>query len=468
MKVKTVPSKCLYQEGLRLDSKPYMSGALESRAILEALEYTEPLKSFTKGHNGGIYNGPKFSRTWVEDPEYGVPFLGSTTMLMADLSNLPLIRKKDAVSPKLSYLELREGTTLISCSGSIGRTVFVREDMEGIWSSQHIMKVVPDQRKILPGYLYAYLSSSFGVPLVVSGTYGAIIQHIEPHHIEDLPVPRPGKEIEEKIHFSVQKASELRAEASFSKQKMGDKTQKLLGLQPMKSDNVTQFGITNVQSMDLNLRLDALYHCPAAIEAESLISSSPHDVKKLVEVVNYYFKPPLFKRLWVDSPEYGRQFVSGIDAYRYQAEEVRYVSRKTPNFDQFILKKGWLVFQAAGQIYGLFGQPLYVHGWLENIFCADDIYRIVPHNEHDGAYLYAFFRTQHGQALLKRQACGNSIPRVWDPHMRRINVVWPDEDLRHEIAKEVIEIHEKIEKARILENQAIQMTNEAITELGQQ
>jgi type I restriction enzyme, S subunit len=234
----------------------------------------------------------------------------------------------------------------------------------------------------------------------------------------------------------------------------------------MSNAGVTHFGVNVVNCRNLNLRLDAQYHCPSALEAENIIHSGPHPVVKMVDVVKYYFKPPLFKRLWVDSAEHGCQFVSGIDAYRYQAEDIRYVSYKTPNFDQFIVKKGWLTFQAAGQIYGLFGQPLYINGWLEEIFCADDIYRIVPEDEYDGAYLYAFFRTQHGQALIKRQASGNSIPRIWDPHIRHINVVWPKIEFRHEIAQEVIDIHEKIEKARLLESQAIQMTNEVITEMG--
>ena len=52
---------------------------------------------------------------------------------------------------------------------------YVRDDMAGMWSSQHIMKVAPDPAQIAPGYLYAFLSSKYGVPLVVSGTYGAII-----------------------------------------------------------------------------------------------------------------------------------------------------------------------------------------------------------------------------------------------------------------------------------------------------
>lgn len=59
-------------------------------------------------------------------------------MLRADLSDVGLLRRKDAESPKLRYLRLTRGTTLISCSGSIGRTVYTRPDMEGMWGSQDV------------------------------------------------------------------------------------------------------------------------------------------------------------------------------------------------------------------------------------------------------------------------------------------------------------------------------------------
>ena len=62
-----------------------------------------PLRELTAGHNGGIFNGPKFSRLYTSDPEYGVPFLGSTDMLEADFTNMPLLHKK--VARQLPYLE---------------------------------------------------------------------------------------------------------------------------------------------------------------------------------------------------------------------------------------------------------------------------------------------------------------------------------------------------------------------------
>ena len=150
----------------------------------------------------------------------------------------------------------------------------------------------------------------------------------------------------------------------------------------------------------------------------------------------------------------------------YEANERRYVSIRTPNFDEFIVKRGWVIFQAAGQIYGLFGRPLFVSGWLEDLFCADDLYRIVPNSEEDGAYIYLFLRTPHGQSLIKRQASGNSIPRVWDPHMEQFELPWPNEAIRRQLARPVIVAHSKIDEALTLQKQAITLVERTIEEGG--
>lgn len=211
-RARVVRSSWLEEGGRRLDCNPYMSGALEARDALNGLDVPkQALKSLTTGHRGGIYNGPIFRRNYVDSSRYGVPFMSSGTMLLADLSSLPLLRKKDAVSARLNYLQLVPGATLISCSGTIGRMAYVRPDMADMWSSQDVLKVVPNREMIPPGYLHAFLSSKFGVPLVVSGTYGAIIQHIEPEHIAKLPVPRFGESFEAKVHDLVDSAGSLLA-----------------------------------------------------------------------------------------------------------------------------------------------------------------------------------------------------------------------------------------------------------------
>jgi type I restriction enzyme S subunit len=183
-------------------------------------------------------------------------------------------------------------------------------------------------------------------------------------------------------------------------------------------------------------------------------------VERLAEVVVRLFKPPMFKRLWVDDRRTGIQFISGNDAYKIRPDEPRYVRVTTPNCSDFILEKGWVVFQAAGQIYGLFGRPLLVYGWLENTFCADDMYRIVPTSIEDGAYLFGFFRTSVGRVLIKRQAAGYSIPRVWDPQMTQVRVPWPDRKARERLADPLLSAHMALASALEKEDEAAEVLAE--------
>jgi hypothetical protein len=202
----------LEDHGFRLLASPYLSGAYEARAFLKRLSVpTTPLHELTAGHEGGIYNGPQFRRNYVNDREYGVPFLGSTDIMVADLANIPLLQAEAARSDKLAHLEVKPGMTLISCSGTVGRTCYARPDMAGFWSSQDALKVVANKAKILPGYLFIFLNSRFGIPMITSQASGSMIQHLEPVHIADLPVPRFGGAVEEEIHEHIQAAADLRA-----------------------------------------------------------------------------------------------------------------------------------------------------------------------------------------------------------------------------------------------------------------
>ena len=78
MKKAVIRSSWMEGYGYRLDCQPYLGGALETKIILERLPLKkEPLSSLTAGYNGGIYNGPYFTRTYVDSNEYGVPFVTS-------------------------------------------------------------------------------------------------------------------------------------------------------------------------------------------------------------------------------------------------------------------------------------------------------------------------------------------------------------------------------------------------------
>ncbi|WP_155300799.1 methylation-associated defense system restriction endonuclease subunit S MAD5 [Deinococcus kurensis] len=450
-----VTSAWLTKEGHRLDAPPFLSGAVEARVLLDKLTVpTQPLREVTAGYNGGIYNGPQFKRNYVTSRAHGIPFLTGSSILLSDISRLPMISRKDALSKKLSYLRVEEGMTLISCSGSIGKMVYARPEMNGVWASQDVMKVVPDPEIIPPGYLYAYLSSRFGKTLITSGTYGAIIQHIEPEHISELGVPRFGIQFEKQIHLLIQKAAELRSEASYRIQKCRAKIDKRFE----SKDIFDNQSVNTVNSKDLK-RFDAFYYN----------SRVQYDIKELSLVptvklssVSSIFTPGIFKRMYVEDAEYGYRYFSGTEIFQVKPQERGYLSRNSKNIDNYLVRNGWILMQDAGQIGGLIGQISYCFPYMDGSALSNHIMRIIPNNSSDSAYLFAFLSSQVGQRQIVRTAFGSSIPQIDPKYIAEIDIFWPSEQERVDLSDGISQAWSDISLAHDKEETAIQLVERAI------
>src|ERR1035437_9052286 len=337
---KVVPSVWIEHNGRRLDCGPYVSGAIEARELLSHMS-TTPLTELTADYKGGIYNGSPFVRNYVENPDHGVPFLTTSSLLQADLTNLSLLSKRDAQSRQLSFLKIKPGMTLITCSGSIGRMAYAREDMDGVWSNQDIMKVVPDPDLIKPGFLFAYLCSRFGVPLIVSGTYGAIIQHIEPQHIADLPVPRLGA-VEDQAHELIQGAANLRVKAAELLKTAGQKVNEQFGFPDRLALSHRVFSCSVASSKLVLKRLEATFHDAVAQESDRLIAGVPCKDEFSTLGVSISETGRL-KQVFVDK-EYGAPFLTSGEIFRQHYEPIRFLSnRLLPDESEWATQEGDLL-----------------------------------------------------------------------------------------------------------------------------
>lgn len=459
---RVVRSSWLEEGGRRLDCNPYMSGALEARDALQALNaLKEPLNTLTAGHAGGIYNGPMFVRNYVDSPNHGVPFITSGTMLLGDLSTLPLLRKKDAQSSRLSYLRLNAGTTLISCSGTIGRMVYVRPDMDGMWSSQDVLKVVPNESTILPGYLYAFLSSKFGVPLIAAGTYGAIIQHLEAEHIANLPVPRFGTDFENQVHGLIQSAAVARASAAALVCEGINKFLSLAELVDISLDPISSnFSFGFVQVSELT-RFDATYFSPHARKATDALKCPSLNPKKLKDCARI-FTPGIFKRMYVNDAEWGYAYYSGSELFEYSPEARGYLSKRAQNIADYLIEKDWLLIQDAGQVGGLIGHVTRATASVDKSVVSNHLMRIVPQSRQDSAYIFAALASPYGYRCIVRNAFGSSIPQLDPKHIGEIEIPWLDDERRTQVADSISRAWEQVDFADAAEKNAIALVEQAI------
>ena len=341
MKEKLVRSTWLELEGRRLDCGPYLSGAMEAKVLLTALPVaTAALAQLTTA----LVNAGRVARTLISDPRHGRRFLSSTDILLADLSHVSIIAEHTVrANPKLA---IRQGWILVTRAGTIGRMAFARPDMDGLACSEDAMRVVPDPDTILPGYLYAFLSSRLGVPLVCGSTYGAIVQHIEPEHIADLPVPLAPDAVQQEAHRLVTEAAALRTQASAELRAVVREIEAAAGLPPLgvRYDGARP-DTSLIRASALGGRMDGLFHSRYHRSVLEPLLALPDDRRTTVEnLADRVFWPPMFKRIRVDDARYGVPFFGTSALMRADPDASYLLARRTAGLDDLFVNQTTVLF----------------------------------------------------------------------------------------------------------------------------
>jgi len=129
----------------------------------------------------------RFKRVYVDEKQ-GIPFLGGKEILELDPRGEKYLSLKHHGERIAEQLTLDENMILITCSGTIGKVNIVPKHWQGWAGSQHILRVVPTSAE-WAGYLYAWLSSEWALPLIRRHTYGAVVFEIDQYQLADVPVP---------------------------------------------------------------------------------------------------------------------------------------------------------------------------------------------------------------------------------------------------------------------------------------
>lgn len=456
----------LADQGYRLAASPYLSGAYDTRKFLEHLSVaTEPLHALTAGHDGGIYNGPQFRRNYVNDREYGVPFLSSTDIMQADFTNIPLLRAEDAKSERLAYLEVEPGMTLITCSGTVGRMCYVRPDMDGFWSSQDVLKVVAEEAKVLPGYLYAFLSSRFGIHIITAQAYGSMIPHLEPVHIAALPVPRFSEAVEEEIHSCVQAAADMRARSQIAVIAATRDLFESAGLPELadfrwhRQPRATGFEVSHIDSVSLR----AMNYDGRAQRLAGIIASVPHRTLGEICAGGELARGNRFTRVPAE-PGHGHLLI-GQEQLFWIRPEGRWIALKQEEAGSLSADDELIMVACRGLLTdgALIGRAAFVTGsWLQYVYTEDLLRVRSGASDIPNAYLFAFMRSEVAFRLLRSLVNGTGPQDINAVLRRQIPVPECTPEDRERIAETVRQAYLWRDEADRIEDRAQEILDAAV------
>ncbi len=175
----------LEDSNLRLDARFYRSHKANGGKIISDKQF-DYVK--VKDVAERIFYPGRFSRNYVSDTQDSIPFLGGTNILQLLLRTEKRI---SSIGANVEELRVKKGWVLITRSGSVGIVSTVPKSWEGHAFSEHVIRIVPNEKKIPAEYIFAFLKTKYAQEIIARGVYGSVIDEITPEYIGELEIPVP-------------------------------------------------------------------------------------------------------------------------------------------------------------------------------------------------------------------------------------------------------------------------------------
>lgn len=446
MKTGSVKYSIGSQTGLRFDASFHLSEGL----VVKRKIASSPFEMLTiKDVTSDIFYGNRAKRVYVTKRENGIPFLSSSDILQADLENVKLASKK--YTPCIEQMKLEKGWTLISRSGTIGNCAFANAKHAQKLASEHVIRLVPNNI-LRGGLVYAYLASNHGHSLLTQGTFGAVIQHIEPNFIASLPIPKFPEAFQQEVDDLIQESARLREEATDSLKEAHKMIENKFLIEGEKKSYCVP--ITSILASH-NKRFEASYHTSRNRSVYDYITQN-FEYKKLGELTERIFRPGIFKREYVSN---GVTFLGGADILMAIPNSDKKLSfRQVKKMPELKVKKDWILVTCGGTI----GNAVLIDSQLEKCVISQHVMRVVPKEDVLKGYLYAVLSSKVGHELITLFTTGSVIPQIESHHLDLVPIPLLDKQEMEEIDRLVFTYVSKIEISKEKETRAISMVEDEI------
>jgi len=396
-------SQSLWSADVRLDANYYNIDGLLAKKLIDSVPFKKiPL---TGAHGlASAYHRPRFKRIFVRSSAYPIFQPGQINESYPE----PAAYISARTTTDLEALRVYRGTILLTCSGTVGNSSLVSKLLDGQLFSHDLIRIKPKNDNHL-GYIYAYLNSTIGKTILLTNNYGAVVRHIEPHHLDDVMIPLLGDLDIQKIDNDVLRAFTLRDQANDLIQKSEELFYELLRLPRINEDEVAFYGGSGKKAWETGpwsnkFRLDASYYHPIGM----LVTGKYKEAKLKSERLgaqNKVFELPTYKRIYLEEG-FGVPFLSGRNLTEYQFSDLKYLS-KTPikNLDQYLVDEGMLLITMRGTC----GNVRLVDRSIANYGASHNIMRLQPGKAYNGGFLYTFLRSDYGSKQMKTKILGSVV-----------------------------------------------------------
>lgn len=463
------------QIGYLVDSEKVVSGdaRLDSSHFIDDVSYTvnsdlgfTTLSEFIQD----VEEPTLFTRIYC-DKEFGVPYISSSEMSEIEPPVDSRFISKN-LTKKIEQYILKRGQILVSAAGTVGSIVVATEELDGVAGTSDILRINLDQNKYL-GYIYTYLTSSYGANELSNLAYGAIIKRVRGFQLAQLKTPIINDSSIKKMNQLILTALENRDEANrLIKQARSLVLQynNLPSLSSIKhetldADGEVEIRMTGLDEFTQEFRLDAHFYNLLAKETIDNIKKYSSNYSKLNnEIIDKVYYLNRFTRTFVKK-DFGEPYLAGKDIIKIRPTDVSYLSTtETYGLEEYKMQTGWILMSCSGTSSGSLASTCLIYNNYEKWVGTHDLIRIVCKDGFDYGYLYAFLSSEYGYNQIIRYKYGAVIDHINPEHVGEIIIPNPKEVNKKEIGDIVRKSYELRSEAIRLEDEAQELLTQALTQ----
>jgi type I restriction enzyme S subunit len=446
----------------RLEASVYNIEGRHAREILKKCKWE---LSSVCGDNGlaTAYHRPRFKRIWVEKSLF--PIYQPSQIL--EIYPKPSRYISEATKTDIEALRVKKGQILLTCSGTIGNCSIVSRTLDNKIFSHDLIRI-DCENEIDIGYVYAFMKTKTGHTLINTNNYGAVVSHIEPEHLRNIPIPNPPNMLKKRIHELVMKSYELRDKSNELLDKAEALLVKELNLPPIDDFKLEYYNASpklknySVKFSDLSNRFEASYHVPVV---KAIINHFKNYAKEVTTVDDERISkrivlPGRFKRVYVEEGQ-GTVFFGGKQIYELDPSNKKYLStrhHKNRIQKELRLIENMVLITCSGTIGKTALVPKHWGHWTMN----QHVIRIIPASDLIAGYLYVFLSSPYGYELIKRFTYGSVVDEIDDNHVSQIEIPLITSEKQDEINRLALEANKLRYEAYKLEQQGLNIVNDEV------
>ncbi len=438
--------------GIRLEASAF---SIEAHNAVTALK-SSGLKLVPLYGEEGLcqeaHNAFRFRRVYVS-PEYGVPFFTSSEIISLNPRIAGYLSRK--ITRNLDKLLIKKWDVLISCSGTIENIALASDTFSGKALSQDAIRLRASDSD-MAGFITAFLRGRYGRPQVTGTTYGSVISHIEPHHLERVLIPQlsPIRQIE--LGRLMCKAGELRDEANQLLDQADRLLHERLNLPDLK--DIAPIGqasvIAKIKASELMGRLEGSFHNPVARAAEKQLQQLPVEIATVGDLrITKEIRPitKFRKRTYVEKG--GIPLLSSRQVFQIDPIDVKRLAKgaHAKDLPEIQLEENMILVTRSGTIGRVQIVPAYMAQWT----ASEHATRFLAADNLNAGYLYAWLASDYGKRLITRNSYGSVILEVDKEMFSSIPIPLPEASIQDEIGNLVLKANRLRDKAWRSEQRAI-------------